>query len=318
MIDQNDTLILSNLEDVRNHLIHVEESMDDFFIVTMSIIIFFMQAGFAFMEAGAVRSKNTVNILIKNLLDMLMGGIAYWLIGFPLAFGKGNAFMGWTYWASVGLPDRKMAQWFFDFVHAATASTLVSGSLAERCNFYAYLIYSVLITGIVYPIASHWTWAPNGWLHTSPFKDYAGGGVVHMTGGVCSLVGAALMGPRINRFHSKTGEPQDIRGHSVPLLALGGFILLFGFMAFAAGFRGHISKTGDGAVVSRAILNSLLGACGGGTGALMSHRAGCFGPVHTWSFLMTMNGALAGMVRKNKVAYGRCKKKKSSECMKIS
>ncbi|CAG0899114.1 unnamed protein product [Darwinula stevensoni] len=256
-----------------------------------------MQAGFAFMEAGAVRSKNTVNILIKNLLDMLIGGIAYWLIGFPLAFGsEGNFFLSYSYWANYQLPSEKYGHWFFDFVHAATASTLVSGSMAERCNFYAYLLYSFLITGFIYPVASHWAWHPKGWLKVTAFKDYAGGCVVHMLGGMCALVGAALMGPRIGRFHKKTGEAHDIRGHSVPLAALGGFILLFGFLAFNAGFRGHISHPGDGEVISRAIVNALLGACGGGVGALVIHRAGTFGPTHAWSFLMTLNGALAGLV----------------------
>ncbi|CAG0881170.1 unnamed protein product [Darwinula stevensoni] len=125
-------------------------STDEFFLMTMSIIIFFMQAGFAFLEAGSVRSKNTTNILIKNLLDCLIGSLAYWLIGFPLAFGhSGNGFMGWTYWASSGLPEHEFGHWFFDFVHAATAATLVSGSLAERCNFWAYLAYSFIITEVV-------------------------------------------------------------------------------------------------------------------------------------------------------------------------
>ncbi|CAG0890717.1 unnamed protein product [Darwinula stevensoni] len=278
-------------------LISLKHSIDDLYLLTMSIIIFFMQAGFAFMEAGAVRSKNTVNILIKNLLDMLIGGIAYWLIGFPLAFGsEGNFFLSYNFWANNNLPVKEYGHWFFDFVHAATASTLVSGSMAERCNFYAYLVYSFIITGFIYPVASHWAWHPQGWLKRTAFKDYAGGGVVHMLGGTCALVGAALMGPRISRFHGKTGEPHDIRGHSVPLAALGGFILLFGFLAFNAGFRGHISQSGDGEVISRALVNALLGACGGGVGALVIHRAGTFGPTNAWSFLMTLNGALAGLV----------------------
>ncbi|CAG0890721.1 unnamed protein product [Darwinula stevensoni] len=150
--------------------------------------------------------------------------------------------------------------------------------------------------GFIYPVASHWVWHPEGWLKRTAFKDYAGGGVVHMLGGTCALVGAVLMGPRIGRFHGKTGEPHDIRGHSIPLAALGGFILLFGFLAFNAGFRGHISHLGDSEVISRAIVNALLGACGGGIGALVIHRVGTFGPTRAWSFLMTLNGALAGLV----------------------
>ncbi|CAG0899112.1 unnamed protein product [Darwinula stevensoni] len=197
----------------------------------------------------------------------------------------------------------------------------------------------------IYPVASHWVWHPEGWLRRTAFKDYAGGGVVHMLGGSCALVGAVLLGPRIGRFHGKTGEPHDIRGHSVPVCAFlflfGGTgrihpvvrfpgiqrrfpgshqpsgrqrshqpghsecpprcmwrrdrVLLFGFLAFNAGFRGHISHLGDSEVISRAIVNALLGACGGGIGTLVIHRVGTFGPTHAWSFLMTLNGALAGL-----------------------
>ncbi|KAK4291048.1 hypothetical protein Pmani_036096 [Petrolisthes manimaculis] len=261
----------------------------------MGTIIFFMQCGFAFLEAGAVRSKNTTNILIKNILDVFIAGIAYWLVGYALAFGEGNSFCGENMWATVGLSEDKLAFWFFQFVFAATAATIVSGSMAERCNFHAYLIYSVILTAIVYPIVSHWAWSGDGWLASegSAYQDFAGSGVVHLTGGIAALVGAVILGPRHGRFDS---DSPDIRGHSVPLAALGGFILLFGFLAFNGGSQASISQPGDAGAVARAIVNTVISGSFGGITSLIIYRTGVCGVSNTWSFLMALNGALAGMV----------------------
>ncbi len=165
------------------------EEIDHFFLLIMSIIIFFMQCGFAFMEAGAVRSKNTVNILIKNWLDMCIGALVYWAVGFAITFGGStptlSPVMGTSYFFFIDMPAYKLSKWFFQFVFAATAATLVSGSLAERCNFIAYIVYSVMITGFIYPMIAHWTWHREGWLRIHGYHDFAGSGVVHLTGGKC-------------------------------------------------------------------------------------------------------------------------------------
>ncbi|KAK3861884.1 hypothetical protein Pcinc_032195 [Petrolisthes cinctipes] len=242
----------------------------------MGTIIFFMQCGFAFLEAGAVRSKNTTNILIKNILDVFIAGIAYWLVGYALAFGDGNGFCGETMWATVGLSEERLAFWFFQFVFAATAATIVSGSMAERCNFHAYLIYSVILT-----------------VRGSAYQDFAGSGVVHLTGGIAALVGAIILGPRHGRFDS---DSPGIRGHSVPLAALGGFILLFGFLAFNGGSQASISQPGDAGAVARAIVNTVISGSFSGITSLIVYRTGVCGVSNTWSFLMALNGALAGMV----------------------
>eukprot|EP00092_Neocalanus_flemingeri_P000649 GFUD01000691.1.p1 GENE.GFUD01000691.1~~GFUD01000691.1.p1 ORF type:complete len:547 (+),score=127.70 GFUD01000691.1:58-1698(+) len=267
---------------------------DQFFLIVIAIIIFFMQCGFAFLEAGSVRSKNTVNILIKNMLDAFIGGISYWAIGWGLAYGEGgNSFCGGSQFFNFQLDYGLYPKWFFQFVFAATAATIVSGAIAERCQFFAYFAYSIIITGWVYPPVSHWAWDGAGWLaQTGYYYDFAGSGVVHLMGGSCAVVGCYFMGPRRGRF-SKKGKPIDMPGHSVPLAGLGGFILIFGFLAFNGGSQAQIAHEGDGDVVALAIVNTILGGSTGGLAVLFINK---FMFKQPWSFLMCLNGALTGMV----------------------
>ncbi|KAK7074347.1 Ammonium Transporter Family [Halocaridina rubra] len=150
-----------------------------------------------------------------------------------------------------------------------------------------------IIYRFVYPIVTHWAWSGDGWLGQSGYQDFAGSGVVHLTGGVAALVGAVILGPRIGRFGP---NGRDIKGHSVPLAALGGFILLFGFLAFNGGSQASISKAGDAGAVARAIVNTIIAGCSGGITALFLYRSGLFGPRSKWSFIMALNGSLTGMV----------------------
>lgn len=269
-------------------------NMDSFFLLVMGIVVFLMQCGFAFLEAGAVRSKNTVNILIKNMLDCLIGGVSYWVMGWAVAYGEGgNGFIGMSNFFSWKMDHSNYPSWFFQFVFAATAATIVSGSIAERCQFTAYFVYSILITGWVYPPVSHWAWDGTGWLNQLGYHDFAGSGVVHILGGVCALVGCFFVGARKGRFNS-LGKPMVMPGHSVPLAALGGFILLFGFLAFNGGSQTQISHKGDAEVVGLAIVNTIIGGCGGGLTVLFTNRFFLGG--QKWSYLLTLNGALTGMV----------------------
>ena len=185
-----------------NRIAEMEESMNTFFILINSFVIFFLQGGFAFLEAGSVRSKNTTNILIKNILDCLIGAMAFWMFGYMIANSSGNAFMGLdiNYICLYGLDASHFANWFFGFVFCATASTIVSGAVAERCELTAYFVYSTLISTIVYPVVVHWAWTSEGWLSVNGYYDFAGSGVVHHLGGVCGLMGAIFLGPRIGRF----------------------------------------------------------------------------------------------------------------------
>jgi len=271
----------------------MKENLDNFFIIVMGVIVFLMQAGFAFLEAGAVRSKNTVNILIKNMLDALIGGVSYWAIGWALAYGKddGSGFLGTDQFFAHNMPLDQFPSWFFQFVFAATAATIVSGAIAERCTFTAYFCYSIIITGWMYPPVTHWGWHGDGWLAANGYQDFAGSGIVHCLGGVCAGVGCYFMKPRFGRF-TKDGRLIDMPGHSVPLAGLGGFILLFGFLAFNGGSQLTISNKGDAAAVGLVIVNTIIGGCAGGLVALFIQRF----TTGKWSYLVTLNGALTGMV----------------------
>jgi len=270
----------------------VTGNLDNLFLIVMGIVVFLMQCGFAFLEAGSVRSKNTVNILIKNMLDLLIGGVSYWVMGWALAYGKtGNGFIGTSEFFSYNMDHGDYPLWFFQFVFAATAATIVSGSIAERCCFSAYFVYSIIITGWVYPPVTHWAWDDHGWLLKLGYADFAGSGVVHVLGGTCALVGCYWIGPRLGRFDSN-GRPPQMPGHSVPLAGLGGFILLFGFLAFNGGSQLSISNEGDAEAVGIAIVNTILGGSAGGITALLLS----FFENGKWSYLITLNGALTGMV----------------------
>jgi len=293
---------------------------DQLFLIVMGIFVLFMQGGFAFLEAGSVRSKNTTNILMKNILDVFIGAVSYYLFGFAFAYGDpSNAFIGHNTFAAgnvreanltsgdtaVVAPEAYYALWFYQFVFAATASTIVSGAVAERTEFIAYLVYCVFLTGVIYPIVSHWAWG-GGWLATGAgtglvFQDFAGSAVVHITGGTAAFVGAIMVGPRIGRF-KKDGTVGEINHHSITITALGAFILYIGFMAFNGGSQLAISNPGDGAAVSKSIVNTILGGSVGGMVAMgvfrmnFDVRCGPGGKPAFWSCLMTINGGLAGMV----------------------
>lgn len=259
-----------------------------------------MQCGFAFLEAGSVRSKNTTNILIKNLLDSCISAVCYYCLGWAFAYGKpSNAFIGYGQFALSTMPDSMYPNWFFQFVFAATASTIVSGALAERCEFVAYFAYCGLLTGFLYPVVTHWAWASDGWLYVGingvSYKDFAGSGVVHLLGGVCALVGAAILGPRIGRFDvDENGKNTEIKGHSVPFAAMGGFILMFGFFAFNGGSQANITQPGDGTTVARAMTNTMLSGGAAALTVLFVHKV--VTKERKWSLLSTINAALTGMV----------------------
>ncbi|CAG5124573.1 unnamed protein product, partial [Candidula unifasciata] len=284
----------------------LERNLDQMFILIMAMLIQLMQFGFAFVEAGVVRSKNVTNIMMKNLLDVLVAGIAYWCLGFAFAYGQGNSFIGWEHWASADLPNAGLAFFFFQFVISATASTIISGAVAERCEMVAYFTYSFFITGFVYPVVSRWVWCSQGWLNQGNnydingvsenihFYDFAGSGAVHLVGGTASFFGALILGPRKGRFHYESNTIIHLRGHSAPMTAFGTFILLVGFMAFNGGSQLSITNPGDGEAVSLSIVNTVLSASAAGYTSVFIRRAGILG--RNWSLIYTVNGAIAGMV----------------------
>ncbi|MDE0683846.1 MAG: ammonium transporter [Candidatus Poribacteria bacterium] len=278
---------------------------DTLWVLGAAFLVFFMQAGFAMVESGFTRAKNAVNILMKNLMDFSMGSIAYWAIGFAIMFGAGNAFMGTSGWfvPSESLTEGAAAStsvfsalewssvptyaaWLFQLVFAATAATIVSGAMAERTQFKSYLIYSIFITGIIYPVVGHWIWG-GGWLQNMGMSDFAGSTVVHSTGGWLALTGAIVLGPRLGKYDAD-GKPRPIAGHNLPLAALGVFILWLGWFGFNPG-----SQMGaDAADISSIAITTNLAAAAGAILAMIT----------AWLILgkpdagMSLNGALAGLV----------------------
>ena len=216
-------------------------AIDNFFLFIAAVLVLFMQAGFAMLEAGLNSSKNTVNILFKNIMDLSAGALLYYNIGYGLMYpGNGN---GWFSFAGIGVSavgDSPGAgvlfpqvDWLFQVAFAATAATIVSGAVAGRMKFSAYLIYSVVLTGFIYPISGYWKWG-GGWLDQLGFYDFAGSLVVHAVGGFAGLAGAIVLGPRIGRF-SKSGKPHAMPGSNLALSALGVLILWIGWYGFNPG-----------------------------------------------------------------------------------
>jgi Amt family ammonium transporter len=268
---------------------------DTVWVVVTAVLVMFMQAGFAMVETGFTRAKNACNILMKNLLDFSVGSIVYWAVGFAVMFGAGNALFGtsgWflgdsgeTFesiaWANVPLE----AKYFFQLVFCATAATIVSGAMAERTKFVAYLVYTVAISAVIYPVVGHWIWG-GGWLSGLDMGVFAGSTVVHSVGGWLGLAGAIVLGPRIGKY-GPGRKARAIPGHSIPLAALGVFILWFGWFGFNPGS----TMAADLSIAHIAVTTNLAAAAGAIGAMLMA-----------WFLFkkpdtsMALNGALAGLV----------------------
>ena len=272
-------------------------SVNTIWVLFGTALVFFMQAGFSLCEAGFTRAKNTGNILMKNLMDFCIGTPAFWLVGFGLMFGKGSGIIGsfdplirgeYSQALPSGVPLWAFA--IFQTVFCATSATIVSGAMAERTKFSAYCIYSAAISLLIYPVSGHWIWG-GGWLSQMGFHDFAGSTAVHMVGGICAMIGAKILGPRIGKY-DKNGKPQAILGHNLTFAALGVFILWF----FWFGFNGAstVGMDSDALIetAGRVFFNTNLAAA----------VACCAALIFTWirykkpDVSMTYNAALAGLV----------------------
>ncbi|WP_349632304.1 ammonium transporter [Desulfuromonas sp. CSMB_57] len=274
-------------EDVQNNLNFV-------WTLVAAFMVFIMQAGFAMVETGFTRAKNACNIIMKNLMDFSVGSIAFWAVGFGLMFGTSNGFFGTTdFFFSGATGDDapwNFAFWMFQVVFAATAATIISGAVAERTKFSAYLVYSALVSAIIYPISGSWAWGGlfhgGGWLENLGFIDFAGSTVVHSVGGWLALAGAIVVGPRLGKY-DKAGRVKPIPGHNIPLAALGVFLLWFGWYGFNPGS----TTVGDTSIAIIAVTTTLAAAAGAITAMFATWIK--FGKSDIG---MTMNGALAGLV----------------------
>ena len=269
--------------------------------IVAAALVFFMQAGFAMVEAGFTRAKSAGNIMMKNLMDASMGGFAFWAVGFALMFGASNGIVGASHFFLSGLDNGASEGqwgytfWMFQVVFAATAATIVSGAMAERTKFAGYLCYSFLITMLIYPVFGHWAWgnlliggndASGAWLANRGFIDFAGSTVVHSVGGWAALAGAIILGPRLGKY-TKSGKSRAIPGHSLTLAALGVMILFLGWFGFNPGS----TTTADG-TISRIAVNTFLAACLGAIGAMVTSWMKFGKP----DIGMSLNGCLAGLV----------------------
>lgn len=268
-----------------------KESVDVVWLATASALVFFMQAGFALIESGMSRAKNCINVAMKNYMDVCIGSLFFWLVGFGLMFGNNPT--GWFGTSGFALSDGSTWDYtflLFQTMFAATAATIASGAMAERTKFSSYLIGAIFITAFIYPIFGSWAWGSHydgtGWLADMGFIDFAGSTVVHSVGGWCALAAIIILGPRLGRF-DKTGEPRDIPGHNLNLVALGGFILWFGWFGFNGG-----STVGADAGIGLINLNTQLAASAGAAGAMLAA-----GIMRTPILVPTIvNGSLAGLV----------------------
>lgn len=259
-----------------------------------AVLVMFMQPGFAMVETGLTRAKNAGNILMKNMFDFAAGSIAFFLLGYALMFGTDIA--GFVGFSNFGLSETTAATpdglwgytyWFFQCVFAATAVTIVSGAIAERTKFISYLILSFVVTSLIYPVSGHWIWG-GGWLSklSAPVIDFAGSTVVHSVGGWIALAGAMLMGPRLGKY-SPDGISRAIPGHNLPLVALGVFILWFGWFGFNPGST--TAATGNIGLIA---VTTNLAACGAALTAMVTSWLRYGKPDVSMSF----NGVLAGLV----------------------
>jgi len=249
-----------------------QDTLDNFWLILAGVLVYFMQSGFALVEAGLTRAKSVANIMMKNIMDLSAGVLAFAAIGWAIAYGPdGNAIFGLGEWFLSGHESTDagfFASFFFQAAFAATAATIVSGAMAERTKFKSYLLYSVLITAIIYPVVVHWTWG-GGWLAdlSTPFSDFAGSTVVHSVGGWAALAGALVLGPRLGKYGAD-GKPRAIPGHSIPFAVIGGLILFIGWFGFNAG-----SELALDDALPLIALNTLLAATAGAVTA-MAEREG--------------------------------------------
>jgi Amt family ammonium transporter len=282
------------LESLSNDIAAVQANADWLWTLIAAFMVFFMQLGFAMVESGFTRAKNAVNIIMKNLMDFSIGALAFWAVGFALMFGTTTTgFFGTegffiSNWDMVD--NWTLCFWLFQTVFCATAATIVSGAVAERANFKAYILFSAVMTAVIYPVFGSWAWGSlfhgEGWLEKIGFIDFAGSTVVHSIGGWAALAGAIVMGPRIGKY-GKDGKAKAIPGHNIPIATIGVFILWFGWYGFNVG-----SETAADTSLPLIAVNTTLAPAA----AIMSAMWLTYFMYKKFDAGMSLNGALAGLV----------------------
>jgi Amt family ammonium transporter len=272
-------------------------ALNTVWVLLAAFLVFCMQVGFVMLEAGFARSRESINILVEGIVDTCICGVTFWAWGFAFMFEPGNGFIGTTGFFLKGLADTYgttgvplLAFWLFQFAFADTCSTITSGAMVGRCGFVGDILYSIGVTGFIYPIVGHWAWGPDGWLATmtTPFRDFAGSTVVHSIGGAISLMGAIALGPRLGRVFRRDGGGPPLP-HNIILGAVGGLILWFGWYGFNPG---STLSAMDLQGIGRVSFNTTMAACSAGLATLFY----AFARVKKWDLGLTTNGFLAGLV----------------------
>jgi ammonium transporter, Amt family len=282
---------LAALTKAHTELVH---SIDTVWVAICAAMIFQMEGGFALLEAGFVRSKNAVSIIAKVMIDIMFGGIAFYAVGFAIAYGESN---GWgaigfgipTHDLGLGLTISNTLFWFIQMGFAVAAISIVSGAMAERMKIWTYAIYVTIFCAVLYPFAAHWAWNPKGWLCVMGFNDFAGSAAVHAMGGFAALAGAMILGPRIGKYNAD-GSINAIPGHNLPLAAVGAFILWFGWFGFNPGST--LAAVGKWELISSVAVNTFLASAAGGI-STMIYTQFWYKKV---DITMVINGVLAGLV----------------------
>jgi len=297
-------LLISAMRMVMGETVHAADgptpeinALNTMWVLLAAFLVFCMQVGFVMLEAGFARSRESINILVEGIVDTCICGITFWAWGFAFMFMDGNGFIGMHGFFLKGIPDTYLttgvpllAYWVFQFAFADTCSTITSGAMVGRCGFVGDILYSIGVTGFIYPIIGHWAWGPDGWLVTmsTPFRDFAGSTVVHSIGGAISLIGAIALGPRLGRKFLRDGGGPPLP-HNIILGAVGGLILWFGWYGFNPG---STLSAMDIQGISRVSFNTTMAACTGGLTSLFY----AYARVKKWDLGLTTNGFLAGLV----------------------
>ena len=283
---------LQQVTEIASQVSENVNAIDTVWVAICAALIFQMEGGFALLEAGFIRSKNAMSIIAKVFVDIMFGGIAFFALGFGVAYGQSNGYfafdMGITE-RDLGLTISNKLFWFIQLGFAMAAVSIVSGAIAERMKIWAYALLVVLFCAILYPLAANWVWNPDGWLAGRGFNDFAGSAAVHAMGGFAALAAAMVLGPRIGKYN-EDGSSNAIPGHNIPLAAVGAFILWFGWFGFNPGST--LAAVGNWELIGSVATNTFLASAAGGI-ATMAYTQMRYGTI---DITMVINGVLAGLV----------------------
>lgn len=282
------------MEEISSLLTEQTFAINTVWVALCAALIFFMEAGFALLEAGFIRSKNTMSIIAKVIIDIIFGGIAFFIVGFGIAYGASNGWFAFDMGISsndlgLGLTVSNKLFWFIQLGFAVAAISIVSGALAERMKLWAYAILVFVFCALLYPLVANWVWNPNGWLALRGFNDFAGSAAVHAMGGFAALAAALVLGPRLGKYN-EDGSSNTIPGHNLPLAAVGAFILWFGWFGFNPG--SSLGAVGNWELIGSVVVNTFLASAAGGI-ATMVYTYFTYKKI---DITMVINGILAGLV----------------------